>query len=285
MIMAEQKKPKRSNLQAIANYSKDRLWNKNKNSLNIFLGETGGGKTYSCATFSGTVDETFWDDIDRVVFGPEEFIEIIQSCSQGDAIMYEEAGFSMSAREFMSKQNKMIGIVNQTFRHRNLCVSYTVPSMRFIDLQIRDMMHTIFEMKYINPEKKLAYGKTWRVNHNALYGSTKLDKYEFTTYGGGRHVVDMVAFPMPQEKWIQKYEVKKLEFTTMIMDEFKESLAGDASGPNKTDIQYIQSHSNVLLKLLPEIKKDYTWDELEKFAGVSGRTMRNWIKRHDEMEE
>lgn len=269
-----------NNLEALAEYAKDRMYKKNKNSLNVFVGETGGGKTYSCASYLGTIDETFYDDVDRIVFNPVEFIEQIEECKQGNTIMYEEAGFSISARDFMKSQNKMIGVINQTFRHRNLCVAYTVPSMRFMEMQVRDLLHTIFEMKRIDHKNELAFGKCWKVDHNALYGTTKLTKYEFQSYGGGRHVIDTVGFPKPPEKWIEEYEKKKTEFTKGIFEEFIAEF--DGKKLDKKELAVVQNQAKTFLKVLPEVKKKYTWNELESIAGVSARTMQLWLKNEKE---
>lgn len=265
-----------NNLEALVEYAKNRMNKKNKNSLNVFVGETGGGKTYSCSSYLGAIDPSFFDDIERVVFNPVDFIENVKVMKQGQSLMYEEAGYSLSARDFMKAQNKMIGIVNQTFRHRNLCVAYTVPSMSFIEKQIRDLMHNIFDMKYIDQKNELAFGKCWKVDHNALYGTTNLTKYEFSTYGGGRHIIDNVGFPKPPSKWINEYEKVKTEFTDTIFNEFIDELSGNKV--NKKEINLLSKQADILVNIIPELKKDYTWNQLGDMSGVSPRTLQRWIE-------
>jgi len=269
-------KPNNNNFTTMAKYSKDRILSKNKNSLYIFVGETGGGKTLSAASLLGAVNPNFYKSMVWVVFTLEEFITAIKLAKKGDCILFEEAGSAGNAREFMSKQNKMLGLINQTFRHKNLCVAYTVPSMRFVDLQVRDLMHTIVEMKKIDTENNLAFGDCWKIEHNALWGNTKLKKYEFPTFSGGRHVVDKIGFPKPPEEWIAKYEVKKTEFTTRIMDEYLNDDATEGK-VDATQRKKINSQIKVMLNCVNELKKNHTWIDIQKIAGVSHRTIRTWI--------
>jgi hypothetical protein len=49
-------------------------------------------------------------------------MEKIQEMKKGQAIMFDEAGIGMSAREWQRVQNRLIGYTAQLFRHKNLVV-------------------------------------------------------------------------------------------------------------------------------------------------------------------
>lgn len=269
---------KNNNATALARYAKNRIHEQNKNVQQVFVGETGSGKTYSSASFSALVDESFYDDMDKTVFHAKDFLHQIQVMKPGESILFEEAGAAIAARNFQSKVNKMIGIVNQTFRHRNLCCTYTVPSMAFIELQVRVLLHAIIDMKWIDREAQVAYGDCWKVNHNSLYGTTELTRYEFQTFGGGRHVIDRVGFSMPPKKWLVEYEKMKTDFTAELYAKFEKELSDEAAAKqDNKNFKLYHSQAVVLQHMLPELKKRFTWEDIESMAGVTSKTLRKWM--------
>lgn len=267
-----------NNGEALAQNARNRIHKKNKNALQVFVGETGIGKSYSTATFNGMVDPSFFDDIERVVFKPKDFMHQVRTMHHGESIMYDESGVTLAARDFQKKIVKMVGYVNQTFRSRNLCVSYTVPSMAFIEKQVRMLLHTIIEMKRIDYDHEIAFGECHKVNHNALDGRTTLGKYEFQTWGGGRHIIHNVGFGLPPKKWITEYEKVKFEFCEEIYDEFESEM--DGSALTRTEIEVLRKQSHAFLNCLPEVKKYHSWEDIESWCrGPNKRTLQRWIAK------
>lgn len=263
---------------AIAKYAKNRMLEKNKNALQIAVGDTGSGKSLSCGTFTGLVDDTFFDDMERVVFEAKDFMSKIKTMRHGEGLVFEEAGIALAARDFQKKMNKMVGAVNQTFRHRNLCVTYNVPSMKFVEMQIRDLMHCIFHMRWIDFDAEVAYADCWKVDHNPLYGNTNLIRYEFETWNGGRHVIDKVGFNKPPKKWLTEYEKMKTDFTTELYDKFERELDEQT---NKEDPKVLKQRANqaqALMNMLPRVKEQHQWNEIADWTKISARTMQRWLE-------
>lgn len=269
---------KHNNAKALAGYAKDRINNKNANVQQAFIGQTGSGKTYSSANFSHLVDDSFYDDTEKIVFSAKDFMHQIQRMRSGEALLFEEAGVAIAARNFQSKINKMVGMVNQTFRHRNLCVTYTVPSMRFFEMQVRDLLHCIIQMQRIDYENDVAYGRCYKVNHNPLYGTTNLTTYEFETWSGGRHVIDIVGFNKPPKKWLTEYEKMKSDFTDDLYSQFEKELSEEENKQNPKTIKLHANQANVLMNMLPELRKHHKWSEIEDWSKVSARTMQRWLE-------
>lgn len=263
---------------AIAKYARHRMTEQNKNALQIAVGDTGSGKSTGSAMFSGQVDDTFFDDMERVVFNPRDFMHKFPTMRTGEALMYEEAGITLAARDFQKRLNKMVGAINQTFRHRNLCVTYNVPSMKFVEMQIRDLMHCIFHMRWIDFKQEVSYADCWKVDHDPLYGTTTLTHYEFETWDGGRHAIDRVGFGLPPKKWLTEYEKMKTDFTTELYDKFEQELEDEANRVDPKLIKQRENQAQALLNMLPYIKQHHTWNEVENWASVSARTMQRWLE-------
>lgn len=266
-----------NNAEALAGYARDRIFKKNRNVQQVFIGETGSGKTYSSASFTHLVDPGFFDSTEKIVFTVEDFFHQIQTLHSGDGLVLEEAGVLIGARNFQSKINKMVGMVNQTFRHRNLCVSYTVPSMKFFEMQVRDLMHAIIHMQSIDYDTNTAYGRCYKVSHDPLYGKTYLNAYEFTRWDGGRHVIDIVGFNPPPKKWLDEYEKMKTDFTQELYEKFEKELSGEAAQTDTKLIKLHEKQAETLLTLLPKLKQELTWNEIRSLTGIPPATLRRWL--------
>lgn len=264
-----------NNGRILANYARHRMMKKNKNVQQTFVGETGSGKTYSAGSFTGLVDPSFFDDMERIVFNAKDFMHEFQSMRKGEGLVFEEAGVELAARNFQSKINKAIGYVNQTFRHRNLCVTYTVPSMKFVELQVRDLLHAIVSMQWIDDDAEVAYGDVWKIKHDPVDGVSRRGYYEYISKGGQRGVIDRAGFSLPPQKWIAEYEKMKLDYTTELYQKIERELTEE--GKTK-DVKVLERQANVLLNILPEVKKHHPWAEIEDWSQVSARTMQRWLE-------
>ncbi len=93
----------------LVQYIKDRIHNKNKNFVIIFVGATGSGKSYSALRLAQLLDPTF--DIDRVCFKAKDFMnkinELVDSNEKvsGKVVMWDEFGVEHNARDFMTISN------------------------------------------------------------------------------------------------------------------------------------------------------------------------------------
>ena len=113
----------------------------NQNCMICFIGQTGSGKSYASITLSLTLDNTF--SIDRIYFDIEKFIDDLSNdiFKKGECIIIDDAGVSISNRDWQSVFNKSIGLIAQSFRFKNLILIFNVPRISFIELQVRSLIH------------------------------------------------------------------------------------------------------------------------------------------------
>jgi ABC-type dipeptide/oligopeptide/nickel transport system ATPase component len=268
-----------SSIEAVSGMIRHRINEQDKNYMCVMVGQTGSGKSANAVELARRVDPSF-EISPRVVFTPKEFMEQIPKMKKGQAIIFDEAGVGIPAREWMRVQNKLIGYVAQFFRHLNLCVIFTVPSMSFIDKQVKNLMHAVIETKTIDFKNSLGVTKYWRINHNAVFDITKLEPLILFSKGS-HHSIDPLYIPHPPEGIWKKYDAMKEEYANKFykdafkeLDETKEQIDG-----NK--IKKLSNQSKCGIQLLRFVKENYTWERIEKATGYSQRQMRDWLKESE----
>lgn len=262
--------------QILAGHIRKRVLERDKNYLGIAVGQTGSGKSATTAQICGTVDPSFFDEC-RVVLTPGEFMEKIQEMKKGQAIMFDEAGIGMSAREWQRVQNRLIGYTAQLFRHKNLVVFFTVPSMGFIDVQLRHLMHGILATKAIDYEQKITIAKYYRILHDPVFNNTRYEPFEYTGTDGCAYALDPLCTEHPNETFWEKYLKKKEEFAAAFYKETEETLKGQTGEKmRQVEVQKLEAQSSALSSLIANIKNEHSWLELEQFTGVNQRTLQRW---------
>jgi len=203
-------------------YIWDRVRKQNKNYLMAIVGETGSGKSYAGLRLGIELDPTF--NIDRIVFSPSEFMALINGgLPSGSVIMYDECGVSMDSRTWYSVMNRMINYVLQTFRHRNLIVLFTVPLMKFMDSNARQLMHAYIVLKEIKRGEKQSYGSMYMLQHNYSLGTTYNKKPRIIS-GADRVRIDYITFKLPNKTFVAEYERKRGAFTAQLNEGIEKEL-------------------------------------------------------------
>ncbi|MBP2029364.1 hypothetical protein J2755_000284 [Methanohalophilus levihalophilus] len=271
-----------SSCDVVTNFIRDRINNMDKNFMGVVVGETGSGKSATAVEIARKVDPTF-EANPRIVFTPKEFMDLIPKMKKGQAIIFDEAGVGIPAREWMRVQNKLIGYVAQLFRHLNLCVIFTVPSMSFIDKQVKNLMHAVIETKTIDYEHNLGVCKYWKIRHNAVFDMTKLEP--FVLFDNGNHYnVDPLYVPFPPLDLWDKYVSMKEIYANKFYQDTQKELSGIKDHADGNRLRKLTNQSNCLIKVLPLVKEHFQWGELETITGVSQRQMRDWMKETAEAE-
>lgn len=203
-------------------YIKDRVENKNKNFVMLFVGSTGSGKSYSALRLAEMLDDTF--NINRVCFKAKDFMNTINGLVEhsekgetikGYVVMWDEFGVEHNAREFMTISNRVINYFFQTSRHLNLIVIMTVPLLSFIDSATRKLCHGVAEMQGINSRDKTATVKVKMIQTNVMTGK-EYPKYLRYRKKNKSFVSKKIKFNLPSEELLKAYEIKKKAFTTQL---------------------------------------------------------------------
>lgn len=256
-----------------------RINQRDKNFMACFVGDTGSGKSSGALAFAERVDPTFAEAC-RVVFTPADFLRTIIEMKKGQAVIFDEAGVGISSREWQKIQVKLVGFVAQLFRHKNLCVIFTVPSMGFVEKQTRSLSHAVIHFKFIDEVKKLAIAKWNVVVHNPITGWTDYDTLKVNN-GNGDIIVDPIYFPQPSDKLWKKYLGMKERYAS----NFYEEALKEAEGDQKLDGKQLRKMNNQIkagFACINYLLRDHTWKDVAKITGNSVKTMQNWINDYED---
>ena len=261
----------------IARMARKRINEEDRNYMVVMVGPTGSGKSAQAVELARRIDSSF-EKNPRVVFTPRQFMETIRTMKPGQAIIFDEAGVGISSKEWMKVQVKLIGFVAQLFRHLNLCVIFTVPSINFIEKQVKILMHGIIETKTIDRKHRVGVSKYFVIKHNPVYDFTNLEPF-ILHQGDGQHIkVDPLYIPHPPEEVWAKYLAMKEAYANSFYDGVIKEMTGEKKDIDGNRIRKLVNQSKCALKLLPIVRDHYQWKELEEITGVSQRQMRDWMK-------
>ncbi len=210
----------------------------NKNWLTVVCGETGSGKSYSALAIAHEVGESVY-----IVFSPVEFLKLLTSnkLEKGDAIVFDEAGVGMSARDWYSVQNKILGSVLQTFRHLNLVVIFTVPNLSFIDVQARKLFHNYFETANLDYKLGKAWLQVYDIQVNSRFDKIYYKSPKFIGPDGVVYTMSHLVVDKIPDSIAGPYEEKKEAFTKKLnMDSLKELTEPKGGQQHQVDEKSIQ---------------------------------------------
>jgi len=201
-----------------------RLWKLNKNWLSIITGPTGSGKSWSALSLAEKIDPDF--NVDKVVLRPEKFLENVaeRNYGQGDVVVFDEAGAGMSAKAHMTKKNRIIDQVLQTFRRQNIAVIFTVPSKANVDKSVRRLLHTYIETKTIDYKNERNHLKWLEMDYNQKTDKIYYKYPKRRDENGAVRKIKNVKMGKPSEDLIEAYEQKRTKFQNRKNKEFYNEL-------------------------------------------------------------
>lgn len=206
-------------------YIKRRI-KRNKNFLATITGSTGSGKSYSALRIAELLDPDF--SIDRVCFTPREFLNQINrgNLKRGSVLIWDEAGVTLSSRQWQSIGNKLINYLLQTFRHRNYIVIFTAPHLAFLDAGSRKLLHCFMETLGINQEQQTVKLKPLMIQTSQRTGDAYFKYLRVIVPGQGVTPLKRYSAGMPSEELREAYERRKNEFTKSLNESIERDLAG-----------------------------------------------------------
>jgi len=194
-----------------------------KNFMALITGEVGSGKSYTSLSIGEQTDPSF--NAGRVVFDPLELINLIEhgekvdgemrKLPRGSVIIFEEAGVGFNNKNWMSKTNKMLNYVFQTFRHKGYILILNTPYADFIDSASRKIFQAEFHTMKILQQKKLCQIKPQLIQYNSRYKKYYYKQLKVLTTRGVRPI-KYWNVKIPSEDLIKEYEKKKTAFTSAL---------------------------------------------------------------------
>lgn len=223
-----------------------RLWKQNKNWLSIITGQTGSGKSWSALSLAEKIDPSF--DTSKVVLRPENFMEKVaeREWGQGDVVVFDEAGAGMSAKAHMTKKNRIIDQVLQTFRRQNIAVIFTVPSKSNVDKSVRRLLHTYIETKTIDYINERNHLKWLEMDYNQKTDKIYYKYPKRRTDSGALKKIKTVKMGKPSESLIKAYEEKRSKYqdskNSEFLEELQEKMNDSNSDSGKTKEEKIKEY-------------------------------------------
>lgn len=217
-----------------------KMYKSNNNWICLITGDTGSGKSWSALSIASRIDPDF--NMEKVVLEPLEFMKNLADSNygQGDCIVFDEAGAGMGSKDHMTKENKVIDKVIQTFRRQNISVILTVPSKANLDRALRRMVDTEIETAGIEYETSRNVLKWFEIDYNQRmdkiyrhYPKKKLDN-------GGTKKVKRLRLKKPDDDLLDAYEKKRDNFQERKNNEFYNELLDE---DESSESSYKYDHS------------------------------------------
>jgi len=196
---------------------RERLFKQNRNVLIVVTGLPGSGKSYAALKIAELASNPGRFTIRNVVFSGEEFMTLLNSgtLEKGDWVVFDEAGVSLSARQWNSLTNKLLNFVLQTFRHRNIGVIFCAPDYTFVDSATRKLFHAYIETNEKKINREMGYNdiKYFNLEPEPRFKKTYY-KFQRRNTPRGSVVLAITRVHLPSTELLEAYEPRKERFTT-----------------------------------------------------------------------
>ncbi len=266
-------------LKIIAGLIRDRLILKDEHYPMVVVGYPGVGKSSTALALAEAVDESF--TIERVAFKPTEFFEIAKNIERGQAIIFDEAGIGLHAREWQKTTNIIFSKLTQVYRFLNVFVVFTVPDICYIDSHARNEMKAILELVAKDIENEVTIGHWWVVKRNRVFGVTFHEKLKLFT-DRGEETVDPVYIPRPSKYLWKAYKKKAESYKRNIIDELYDELQklekGVSGSIDGRTLKRLINQEKALIKVYEYMNKELGLSDrqIAGIMGVSNATLHNW---------
>lgn len=231
-----------------------------KNALGIFVGGTGTGKSFDLLAlhkgiyeYRRGVSPTPKYLIDHCMFKSEDLLERLNEPDKlkiGECWGLDEAGVIISQKTHWSKQNLAINYLCQTFRNLRQVLLLSVPSMGFIDSNIRKLLHYYFETSTIDHKKKLSIVKPLILQFNVRMDKLFFHNFSYPSREKGLIIVNQCSFPLLPKEYIDAYDIKKTAFTRELNMNIQALLRRD-NGPGSVQAR-LTDRQKEIIKLLED---------------------------------
>jgi len=94
--------------------------------------------SYKSASTTTKTYITYCKNSPRIVYTVPEFLNAVLKSKKGQAIIFDEAGVGVPAKEQHQKMNRIMQIITQILRFKNICVIFTIPNIRLLDINLRE---------------------------------------------------------------------------------------------------------------------------------------------------
>ena len=137
---------------------------KNSNISVLGVGDPGTGKSYTSILLANDIDQNF--NLDNIVFNAIDYIKKIDEAKEGEAVIFDDAGRGIPARDWNSLSNKLISYTQETVRYLKQVIFWNTPDTSMID----KIPHKLFQ--FVIYSKYPGFAKLYELKHDRLNGKT-----------------------------------------------------------------------------------------------------------------
>lgn len=195
-------------------YIQQRIAN-NKNFIGVCTGPTGSGKSYAMNSLAHALNGNL--PIENICLTGEEILRRINDkvnyVHAGQVLIWDEAGVDLGAKQWQSVANRVINLVLQTFRLRNIILLLTVPYFSFLDSDTRKLCHCVMETQGVNKSSGSSYLKPLLIQVNQHSGQMYTKYLRVRRPAGNVVPVKLLKLSLTPKSFNELYEAKKKKFT------------------------------------------------------------------------
>lgn len=177
----------------------------------LFWGKPNIGKTSAAIWCASLLDPDF--TAERITFSVDQYINLTRSgLKPGSVILFDEAGKSLGARNFMERQQRDFMVFFQASRVLQLATLITLPGASMLDKQMRMLLHIDTEVFAKLEDERLTKARM-KFNSFKLNWKTGLPMYNYPAihWHDQTHIVKEVCFHKPPVKLFNQYTSMKLD--------------------------------------------------------------------------
>ncbi|MHA1329662.1 MAG: hypothetical protein ACTSR2_01160 [Candidatus Hodarchaeales archaeon] len=207
---------------------------KHENAIVIVTGKPGSGKSLSSITMAMNIYPQF--DVRRdLCLEPHHFINKLEWLSKTRirpyALIWDEVGVGLPARDAMAIQNKLLGVILQIMRYLNFALFLTTPHIDFIDINLRRVAH--YKIHILGNNGKRAVGILREIVNSPVDERTYM---RIPVIDGVK--VDRVEIAFPPKEVIDIYNEISEKWKTRKIQEVKEALEELKEEENNVSVHY-----------------------------------------------
>lgn len=218
----------------IVSYVAQRIKN-NQNFLCVITGGTGSGKSYSALALALKVHEVHnITHKPQIIYDVEDLLRIIGELLKepkptyykpGLCLILDESGLTANSRNFMTKFNKVLSMIVQSFRFMNLVVFFCLPDISFIDIHLRKMFHAHFITNRIDKRRQICYLKPYRLETDQFKGELKHRPFK-DQIGEDHFIIREFGVIKPPKELLEDYERCKKEYMAKFYNQLQQDITG-----------------------------------------------------------
>jgi hypothetical protein len=177
----------------------------------VITGPPGEAKSATGMRICEKVDDTF--NVERIAVGrTTDFLRMLRDAVKGEyrhgqAIMLDEAGVGIGAREWNSAQNRVMTLIFQTIRKLGLLVVLTVPAKRMVDVHSQILMNYYCNAHYVDYKAKRSVFSIYKISYDDW--NDVLKRYLLKDEHGNK--ISLWKMALPQTIDLDAYEKRKDE--------------------------------------------------------------------------